>query len=142
MDLSPEEGREVAAVLKKMVGTKFRHQGRNSHSGVDCIAWLGMVSDRYSLGLTLPAHYPEQGSPEMLMEYASKYLTPVPFESRRPGDVVYFRDESGSPRHCGGLTEDGIVHADGKRGQVVEHRIDSRWFGLIHSFWRFRRWPH
>jgi cell wall-associated NlpC family hydrolase len=62
--------------------------------------------------------------PKQLAEGMTRYLAKVPIAAAQPGDLLVFRDENGSERHLGLLTEPGVVlHADNRRGRVVEHRL-------------------
>jgi cell wall-associated NlpC family hydrolase len=97
--------------------------------GANCLGlWACVLRDVGNEGLAEIAASGAQrarpGGPKDLAAGMTRYLAKVPIAAAQPGDLLVFRDENGSERHLGLLTEAGVVlHADNRRGRVVEHRL-------------------
>ena len=102
---------------RTLVGTPFRPQGRAPTSGVDCI---GLIVAVYRLDpSTVPDDYrlcsPQRGG-ELLDAIRARFR---PIARAEPGHLVLMRIGS-RQWHLGVRTERGIVHADARRGAVLE----------------------
>ena len=115
--------------------------------GADC---LGLVRGvwREVVGAEpegLPAYSPdwaETGGRETLLAAAGRWLTPVPVEAMRTGDVLLFRMSPGAAvKHCASLSDTGgpeprMIHAYWGRA-VVESWMGMWWRRRLAAVFRF-----
>lgn len=138
--MTPVSKESLIAEVRRLVGVPFAHQGRSVH-GVDCIGVIALAAVNAGLdpeqatGLKDTRDYGRTATPEL--------LTMVSRSCRRvrqaePGLLVLFKfTEELEPRHFAILTDRGtIVHADERRGCVVEHGYRGQWLQWTHSLWR------
>jgi len=109
---------EHAARARALIGTRFRPQGRDPETGVDCV---GLVICTFAL---LPGEvrrdYRLRGDHrEEVMAGLSKRFRRIAVATARPGDVLVLRVSAGQ-LHLGVTTIAGFVHADACRRKVVE----------------------
>lgn len=101
-----------------MVGTRFRHQGRQPRFWLDC---AGLVVCAYrKAGIELPdrVDYDEDNPPYRdMLSRARRALGPSRAD-RRDGDVLVFR-VGDRAKHMGIFFAGGIIHA--VRGDAVRH---------------------
>ncbi|MBA4331886.1 peptidase P60 [Brevundimonas mediterranea] len=162
LDPPPPQGEGEAraaavAVARAWLGTPYRHQASMKGVGADC---LGLVRGvwREVVGAEpegLPAYSPdwaETGGRETLLAAAGRWLTPVPVEAMRTGDVLLFRMSPGaavklrmSPgaavKHCAILSDTGgpeprMIHAYWGRA-VVESWMGMWWRRRLAAVFRF-----
>ena len=102
----------------KLVGTRFRPQGRSVFTGFDC---LGLIMAAHRIAPTgAPSDYRLRGDHlEAFMRMAERWFRRIPARSVKPGDVVAMK-VAGDQLHLGILTQNGLVHADARIGRVVE----------------------
>jgi cell wall-associated NlpC family hydrolase len=134
----------IESTARSLIGVPWKHQGRSRTMGVDCVG-LGVVVlrecgytvidrteyDRIPDGTLRDEVTRVIGQPIALGNGAGDHVAPGDFVT-----IAYPNTEShvaivSSDRH--GLT---IIHADNKRGEVVENRIDARWNRRIAGVWR------
>jgi lipoprotein Spr len=108
---------EIVASARRCVGTRFRLQGRDRDTGLDCVGVAGVA-----LGAALPPASYAQRSREI---YAYAVLAEelglreiFPGEAR-PGDLVVYAPGPGQ-LHTVIITPGGYVHADARLRKVVE----------------------
>ena len=110
---------------RKLVGTRFRAQGRDPRTGLDC-AGLAIVAFR------LPAEqfrrdYRLRGDHRLELESVlDRDFRRVPRTQRRPGDLLMLA-VAGDQLHLAIRTDAGFVHADATHGRVVETPGEPRW---------------
>ena len=130
---------EFIDAARRMVGTPWLHQGRTP-AGVDCIGMV-LESSRNAgldliahLGIEDPKGYGRNPSPELLAR-VEQYG--IPIDKPVPGCVIFFQFPSEKrPRHFAIYTERGtMIHADSRRGKVVEHGYRALWVKWTHSLW-------
>jgi len=128
---------QIIACARNYVGVRFRHQGRDRVTGLDCLGLL-IVSAR-DAGIRLHGKCPtmldvvDYGHlPDMhrLRSMLEQYLQPVAYP--QVGDVVLLTVE-GRAQHLA-LVSDypqpqalGMIHAYAGARRVVEHRLDDAW---------------
>jgi murein DD-endopeptidase / murein LD-carboxypeptidase len=112
-----KSGRGVARAAQTLVGSPFRLHGRDAGTGLDCIGLVGLAAGIEALpeGYTM-----RSGTPLRVLEG----LSDAGFRRRwadtsKIGDIIVFRPGPGQ-FHFAIRTPDGFVHADARRGKVVE----------------------
>ncbi|WP_138379151.1 NlpC/P60 family protein [Luteithermobacter gelatinilyticus] len=127
------------------LGTPFRHQGRipgqKPGAGLDCVGLILYVGRR--IGCALDDHrdyrrFPRPGELEQAAQRAGLIERAV--TAALPGDVVLLALDNSldnSLRHAGLLSEQGLIHACGRRGRVVEHRLDQDWRDRLRRVYAF-----
>lgn len=138
--LNDAERLALIVEARTYLGVRFRHQGRGRR-GVDC-AGLVVVSlrliGREPADVAAYGREPlNQGLRGMLVE---NFGEPIPKTEMRLGDVALMRFR-GEPSHVGLVTDYpyrglALIHAFAQVKKVVEHRIDSEWFGNIVEVFR------
>lgn len=129
------------------LGVKYRHCGRHSFSGIDCIGLLQLVasdlgvSNRHDLRSysRLPRNF------RIIMELKAAGLTMA--ERPEPGKVGIFfmippKDgQLPQPSHAGIFGTDGnrltLIHTYMEAGEVVETGFDDYWQKRLHSVMSF-----
>ena len=128
---------DLIAAARACLATPFHHQGRQPGVGLDCAGLLIVALRAVGIeALDLPAYgrRPHGGELETMLD-AQPYLLRLPLNSMRDGDVLlmrFFRDPQHLALYAGGT----ILHAYEAAGQVVEHRMDSRWAQRIVRVYR------
>lgn len=131
---------QVVAQAREWIGTPFRHQGHTRGLGCDCAGIVRGVM--IELGL-MPADphtwpgadefvgYQRQPNGGALIKAARMFMREIGRAEMQPGDVIVI-DWGMGPQHFGILGDYrhgglSIIQAlsVGKRGHVVEHRLDS-----------------
>jgi cell wall-associated NlpC family hydrolase len=122
---------DVTRVARSYIGTPFHHMGRLPSVGLDCVGVL--ICCARELGLVtpdfdIPAYTPTPDGTTMLA-WAKEYMTPLPREEMRPGNVILLITDT-EPQHLailgdylhGGLS---IIHAanSAKPPRVIETRL-------------------
>ena len=122
---------EVIASARRCVGARFRTQGRDPASGLDCVGVAAVALDKQ----VPPARYGLRGDhARMIAQVAEAMeLRPVfPGEARR-GDLLVVEAGPGQV-HMLILTPGGFVHADARLRKVVEVPGPAPWPVL--AVWR------
>jgi len=138
--MTPVSKESIIAEVRRLVGVPFVHQGRSVH-GVDCIGAIALAAINAGLdpeqatGLKDTRDYGRSASP-VLLDMVSRSCRRV--RQPEPGLLVLFRfPEERDPQHFAILTDRGtVVHADARRGRVVEHGYRGQWLKWTHSLWR------
>ncbi len=126
--MTPEEVIESA---RRCVGARFRTQGRDPMSGLDCAGVAGRAFDKD----LPPARYGlrgDHGRAIALMAEAMGLRPVFPGEAR-PGDLLIVEAGPGQ-LHMAILVPGGFVHADARLRKVVEVPGPPRWPVL--AVWR------
>lgn len=136
---------DAIAEMRKLIGTRFRHQGRNPATGLDCVGF-GL---QYAKALGLPLHDRKAYSrdPDGRLRDSICHVMGQPIAEGagagrfvQEGDAVMMEWTPGVPRHVGMVTErSGVLyfmHADAQMGYVVEHRLSDEWRARIVAVWR------
>lgn len=120
-------------------GTPVRHRGRKPGKALDCAGVVLCAARACGIDLKEPPRYgrdPDAGTVlTQLRECAAEAMTC----DVHPGDLLAFADSYGKARHFAITDGHGlIVHAEGKVGRVVIHRLDGGMRATLHSAWRLR----
>jgi cell wall-associated NlpC family hydrolase len=136
---SNELRRQIVTTARKLVGTRFHHQGRVPGLGLDCVGLVAVVGR--SLGLfdydvTDYARLPHEAAMRAHIRAAGFRET----DKARAGDVALMRFTR-EAQHVGILTGPGtecsLIHAWMQAGRVVEHRLDDQWRGRMMATYSF-----
>jgi hypothetical protein len=127
------EGHAVALRARRLVGVRFRPQGRSVEHGLDC---LGVAALAAGLPLELvPRRYrmSDAVTEDLLgLDFGGR-ATALPPAEARVGDVLLV--EPGPRRHhFVVLVEEGFVHADAGLGRVAE--VPGRVAWPVVAAWR------
>lgn len=128
---------------RNYLGVPFRHQGRDTSIGIDCVG-LVVLSLRdcglpqADLDYTGYSRDPHDGVLEFHLREA--FGPPVVKATLQAGDVVAI-DYKGAVRHVGvvGLHRDGglsLIHTNFSVKQVTEAGIDAKWMKRIKGVYR------
>jgi lipoprotein Spr len=114
-------GPEVVARARRLIGVRFRAQGRDPAFGVDCV---GLVAA--ALGVRIAADHPLRSGDRERVERAAEVLGLTQADGARAGDVLLFASGPGQ-LHLGVRSEGGLIHADAGARRVVERPGDAPW---------------
>ena len=123
----------IVAAARACVGTRFRPQGRDVGSGLDCIG-VGLLAASAAGARFAVPRYALGGDGEVLLETALAAQGCLRISDREPGDLIIAAPAPGR-RHLGVVVPGAIVHAHAGLGRVVEGPLDPAW--AITGAWRF-----
>jgi len=132
--------REFVEAARALVGTPYRHAGRNGY-GVDCGGLIILAARKAGL---LPADwdvlpYSPTIPTSMILAGLREWCEPV----ERPGepeagDILLMRILR-RPQHLAIASGDGsMIHVYVAAGRVVEHPLTEHWRQAIVGIWRWR----
>ena len=116
---------DIAERARALVGVRFRPQGRSPEFGLDCI---GLIICAFDLPQGLVRRdYRMRGDHlrEMLIELAKPFRR-IAASRHRAGDVLVL-EVARDQMHLAIVTGRGFVHADARRGKVVETPGTPSW---------------
>jgi cell wall-associated NlpC family hydrolase len=130
---------QFVTAARACIGARFRLQGRDPATGLDCIGLI--VWSARCCGLVVPdaTDYLLSDNPARLD--AGLLAAPVALIDQRalaPGDMVRLLS-SGQPLHLAICGEDTLIHADIRCRKVVEQRLTDDWRERITAAYRFER---
>ena len=133
--------REFVEAARALVGTPYRHAGRNGY-GIDCGGLIILAARR--AGLLPPDWDVPPYSPiidvGMILDGLRKWCEPVerPGEPKA-GDILLMRILR-RPQHLAVATGEGsMIHVYVAAGRVVEHPLTGHWRDSIVGVWRWRQ---
>lgn len=142
-------GHSIVEEARRLIGVKFRHQGRSAETGVDCLGLLVLAAKACDLRFEgEPIHrfdrtdYGHNPDTQSLRDILAAYLQPVTRDAVQPGDVALFHIQK-RPQHMAIISDYpaegafGMIHAYAPQKRVVEHRFDESWQERLHSLYRF-----
>jgi cell wall-associated NlpC family hydrolase len=112
-------GEDIIERARRLIGVRFRPQGRNAENGLDCI---GLASLAYRVGGPhIRDDYRLAGSHNAvpLKRGLAVDFRRVPKTQIRTGDLLLCRP-SAMQWHLGVYSGAGVIHADARIGRVVE----------------------
>lgn len=125
------KGEEIVARARRLVGTRFRPQGRDPAWGLDCVGLAALALEI----VEVRGDYALRGGSVDLLHRELARVGLDRAAAPAPGDVIVM--QAGARQlHLGIATGSGIVHADAGLRRVVE-RPGPPPFELI-STWRLR----
>jgi cell wall-associated NlpC family hydrolase len=123
----------IVGRARDLVGVRFRAQGRERSTGLDCI---GVVAEAMGIDGP-PAHYSLRGGTPIELE---RGLTAAGLRrtgrEAEAGDVLVMRPAA-EQLHLAIWTGGGIVHADARLGRVVERPGTPLW--PVIDIWRMEQ---
>lgn len=131
---------ELIASVRKLIGTKYAHQGR-SLDGVDCVGAILVVGKQRGidmlalLGIDETLDYARASTPVLINHLISKG-TRLP--SLVPAAALLFKMPGAKyPQHFALYTEKHtMIHAEAFRMKsVVENAYGAPWTRILHSMW-------
>jgi len=124
-------GDAVAARARRLVGVRFRPQGRSAETGIDCIGLVALAVRAENVR----RDYALRGGSlnDLLQGFRAANMRPV--KAAIPGDVLVLRPGA-EQLHLAVVTDAGFVHADAGAGRVVETPGRPGWPVL--AIWRKR----
>ena len=133
---------QVVETARKYIGVSWRHQGRSSGSGIDCIGLVALVLRDLDLSQYDYTHYARRGADVKFLEHFREAgCTPVPRGDMSPGDLLIFK-QSVMSCHVAILSQKRgvlyIIHAHATRRAVVEEPLTDEWMRLA---WHVLRLP-
>ncbi len=142
-----DRGEVIVARARAWIGTPYRHQASCRGAGTDCLGLLRGIW-REMLGAepeAVPPYTPDWSEPsrtEDLLAAAGRHMRSVPWDARRPGDVLVMRMRDGSvAKHVGFLARapegfESFIHAYSGHG-VVESPLTPAWARRVAAVFRF-----
>ncbi|MFN3387431.1 MAG: peptidoglycan endopeptidase [Allosphingosinicella sp.] len=119
-------GERVAARARSLVGARFRPQGRDPETGLDCVgaaaAAAGVAAERIRRDYAMRG----QTLAEIEHDLCDLGCVPVPGGAAAPGDVIVCATGP-AQFHILVSTATGFVHADARLRMVVERPLPPPW---------------
>lgn len=128
-----KRGEAVAARARRLVGVRFRPQGRSRAIGLDCVGLVAAALRKRDV----PSDYALRGGALAELEAALSEAGLRRIDLARPGDVLVLRAGPGQ-LHLAVSTGEGFVHAHAGLGRVVETPGQPEWPLL--GIWRAGAW--
>ena len=136
----------VVGEARRWMGTPYQHQAMVRGVGCDCVglivaAGTGAGVLTITAGAWAPfAAYSRTPNPRRIERALRLFLRAC--DDPGEGDVGWCDWGAGPPMHLmiRTIMEDGrqgMIHADGRVGRVVEHGFAMEWPGRVRSWWRF-----
>lgn len=134
---------EIVATARSWLGTKFHHQGRVPHAGLDCAGLIVCLARKFDLSEFDVAGYPHAPDGQ-LMRACDANMTRITVDDVLPADVLLFSFadlNQPQPAHMalvgdylhGGVS---IIHAFARARRVIETRLDDVWRKRIVASYR------
>lgn len=121
----------VLQITRQWLDTPYQHQASVKGAGCDCLGlirgiWRALYGSEPETPPNYTPNWAEDRGAETLLCAARRWLHPT--DAPRPGDVLLFRMQAGSPcKHIGVLSaEDRLIHAYWGRA-VVESWLEPFW---------------
>ncbi len=135
--------REFVEAARALVGTPYRHAGRNEH-GVDCGGVIILAAR--NAGLLPPdwdvPPYSTIIDVDMILAGLREWCEPVerPGEPEpEAGDILLMRILRRDQHLAVATGEGSIIHCYTAAGRVVEHPLTEHWRQAIVGIWRWRQ---
>ncbi len=130
---------DFVAAARLCLGARFRLQGRQLETGLDCIGLIIWSAQR--CGLTVPdaQDYLLSDNPARLdAGLLAAPILPIDPATIAAGNIVRLLS-NGQPLHLAICGAETLIHADIKCRKVVEQRLTQAWRGQIVAAYRFER---
>ncbi|MBN9542319.1 MAG: DUF1287 domain-containing protein [Alphaproteobacteria bacterium] len=130
--------KKLTCSARQYLNVPFRHQGRNSHIGLDCIGLIMLVAKEIGINLIDEKDYPRIPQGDYFLNKITSQLPKKQTKDIAEGDMILF-NINGAPSHVGIATFHGnepyIIHSYAPLKKVVEHRLTDDWIQKIHSIY-------
>jgi cell wall-associated NlpC family hydrolase len=120
---------EIVARVRRLIGTRFRPQGRTAAEGLDCIGLVALAIDARNV----PRDYALRGNASGRLDEGLKAAGLTAAASMAPGDVLVLAPGP-MQLHLGIFTGTGLVHGDAGLRRVVERPLPLPW--PVIGIWR------
>lgn len=138
----PVSGSALVAAARELIGTPYRHQGRDLR-GLDCVGLWLVLLDRFAI-LTRDqfarADYSRLPGP-ILAQQCARHCDRI--AAPEPGCLILIQwPGEPLPAHAAVATPENMIHAHAQAGRVLEHGYRAPWNRWTHSLWWFRGVAH
>ena len=126
----------IIAEARRWIGTPYHHQGRLLGVGVDCVGLVVGVGLALGLPVFDRTDYArvEEGGLEAVFDEQLDLA-----DGLQPGRVMLIKLPGQRwPRHCGIVSDIGMIHVWEVPGRCVEHRISASWVARVVRCYRFK----
>lgn len=96
MEISREA---ITSTARKFLGTRFRHQGRDAVTGIDCVGLAALVASELGYEYEDVDAYRRVPSANVIREMMVKNCDEIPLDEVRSGDLYLMRIGGRKPRH-------------------------------------------
>jgi len=132
-----------------MVGTRWRHQGRQPGFGLDCIGVVVCVGEELGFQVFEPITiaYQRHAAADGFIRYFREFGKEIRLSQLHAGCVLAFREDK-YPCHAGIVATDDhgatLIHAYALRRKVVEERLTLDWLSRVVGIFEYRgpQWQH
>lgn len=125
----------MVAASRACLGSRFRIQGRDPATGLDCIGLALVALKAAGSEPDAPRDYSLSGKGlAERLEAGLQTAGCAPVASVRPGDLIIFEPAPGQA-HLAVASTQGVIHAHLGIGRIVEGPPDPAW--VRRSTWRF-----
>ena len=132
-------------IARTLIGSPYRHQGRNPVTGLDCVGVLVVVAQRLGLPVIDRTNYPVSPDGSLLDQLRRNLIEadltqPYNVDDLNVGDVLVFwaTRQRSVPSHVGIRTDHGFVHAISTAKHVQEVSLTRNWVSRITNVFK---WP-
>lgn len=119
---------DVVVAARKYLDVRWKHQGRNPASGLDCLGLIVQVAKDLGVKPQDATDYTRTPDARRLMAELESQLLRV--SQYQIGDILLMRMGT-NPQHLCIVTDKGIIHAHANVRRVVEHGLDENWGSKI-----------
>ncbi len=123
----------VAARARRLVGVRFRPQGRRVEQGLDCVGLAALAVGLPAASVPRDYSLRSEADAAEIDRALSGRARRIATEEAIEGDVLLVRAGLGQS-HLVVLTSGGFVHADVRHGKVVERPGPVGW--AVRAAWR------
>jgi cell wall-associated NlpC family hydrolase len=103
---------EITEAAFSLIGTRFRHQGRDKKTGVDCVGLLVVVGRMVNYpDIVDLTDYRRTPSAETIYETLKTNCDEIPLSEAGDGDFYQMRLHGIKPRHVAIRHGNGVIHA-------------------------------
>ncbi len=128
-------GEAMVAAARACVGARFRPQGRDPETGLDCLGVVLIALAAAECVADAPRDYALSGNGlANSLESGLRAANCKRVLACEPGDVILFEPAPGQA-HLAVASLNGVIHAHLGVGRVVESPPDPAW--LRRSIWRY-----
>lgn len=122
-------------------GTKFQHQGRLPHVGLDCIGLVVTAAKNAGYDIQDDISYDRRPDGEKLQRALREYCDKIPFKANHDyeaGDILLFAFDM-RPQHVGiYLGNQTMIHAYMLAKKTVICRLDDVWKNRLRGIFRIK----
>lgn len=129
---------EIIDQARTYKGVKWRHQGRNRSTGIDCVGLIAMVAKDLKISDYDFTSYQRRANGDEFLTHFRSNLPEVHVNDIEPGDVLVFAD-SKYQCHAGIMSykhgRPHFIHSFAGTRKVVEQELCKKWLEkLTHAF--------